>query len=117
MFERGKIILVPFPFTDLSSQKVRPALIVSTAVARSEDLIVAFISSATQPKHAPTASVIISDRDPLFKETGLKTTSVIRCDKLATLDKRIVLGELGLLASKQIQSVNRALRLALGLRR
>ena len=45
MFNFGKIVLIPFPFTDLTSSKVRPALIISEQNNRSEDVIVAFITS------------------------------------------------------------------------
>jgi len=46
-FKRGDIVLVPFPFTDLSSAKQRPALVVSSDAlnAASEDVLVAAITS------------------------------------------------------------------------
>ncbi|MDQ3180105.1 MAG: type II toxin-antitoxin system PemK/MazF family toxin [Acidobacteriota bacterium] len=37
--KRGKIVLTPFPFTDLSKSKVRPALIVSSSLTNSADVI------------------------------------------------------------------------------
>ena len=43
MLSRGDIVLVPFPFTDLSEKKVRPAIIISTK--NDIDVSVAFISS------------------------------------------------------------------------
>ena len=43
--KRGIIVLTPFPFTDLKSKKVRPALIVSSDELESDDVILAFISS------------------------------------------------------------------------
>jgi len=39
---KGKIVLVPFPFKDLTAAKLRPALIIHEG---KEDVIVAFISS------------------------------------------------------------------------
>ncbi|MFH1099204.1 MAG: type II toxin-antitoxin system PemK/MazF family toxin [Candidatus Uhrbacteria bacterium] len=114
MFERGTIILVPFPFTDLSSQKVRPAIILSRGATVSGDVIVAFISSVlTRPSNR--AHVLIRMGTDGFNRTGLKVSSVIRCDKLATLDRRIVLGELGALAPASLRRVNAALRTVLGL--
>lgn len=112
MFERGRIILVPFPFTDLTAQKVRPALIVSNNT-KQPDVIVAFISTVlTRP--TATEHVLVRERDPAFVKTGLKFSSIIRCDKLSTLDKRIVLGELGSLPTVHLRRVNRGLRVALG---
>lgn len=114
MFERGKVILVPFPFTDLSSQKVRPALIVSRGTTVSGDVIVAFISSALTYPHR-REHILLRSGTSGFDRTGLKVTSVIRCDKLATLDRHIVLGELGALPPASLRRVRAALRIVLGL--
>ncbi len=115
MFERGKIILVPFPFTDLSSQKIRPAVIISCAFAESPDTIVAFISSIPFRKSRFHVSLPNTHSD--FKKTGLKASSTIRCDKIATLDKKIVLGEVGILSKSLLKKMNTALASALGLSR
>jgi mRNA interferase MazF len=50
-FKRGDIILVMFPFTDLSSAKQRPALVVSSDAlnAASDDVLVAAITSQIAP--------------------------------------------------------------------
>ncbi len=94
---KGAIVLVPFPFTDLSGQKVRPALILH--VSRGEDCIVAFISSRVSKKKSPFDIRIVPS-----KKNGLKVDSVIRIDKIATLQKKIVVGELGMLEAS-VQSV------------
>ena len=113
MFERGKIILVPFPFTDLSSQKVRPAVILSANVPHAKDVIVAFVSSVVDTQLR--SHILVSETVSKFEMTGLKKSSVIRCDKIATLDRRIVLGELGTLPPTLMKQVNVGLRRVLGL--
>ena len=45
MYKFGTIILIPFPFTDLSKSKIRPALIVSQSNLNSEDITVCFITA------------------------------------------------------------------------
>ncbi|MEY4747372.1 MAG: hypothetical protein RLZZ416_421 [Candidatus Parcubacteria bacterium] len=85
---KGRLVLVPFPFTDLSGQKVRPALVLY--VSRGEDCIVAFVSSIST-KRGPFDVPIRAT-----KANGLKVDSVIKVDKVATLQKLIVLGELGM---------------------
>lgn len=49
------------------------------------------------------------------KKTGLKTHSTVRCDKLATLDRAIVLGEVGGLSKKLVGELNRTICHALAL--
>ena len=110
LFERGKLVLVPFPFTDLTAQKIRPALIVSRPKIRASDVIVAFVSSR-ETKKIDQAIVPIKANE----NNGLKSDSVVRCDKLATLDRKIVLGEIGKLDLPAIQKINQALTFTLGL--
>ncbi len=115
MFERGKVILVPFPFTDLSAKKVRPAIIVSKPLVDAKDIIVVFVSSVL-PLRATKTEVVLKEKDPSFSSTGLKRSSVVKCQKIATLDQRIVLGELGEISDSTQKSIDRALYDALGLK-
>ena len=72
--ETGTIVLVPFPFTDLSSSKVRPALVVSDV--NEVDVIVVFISSTVPDKLNQTDFLILSNLQ-FFNETGLKKDSIV----------------------------------------
>ena len=99
---KGHIVLVPFPFTDLSGQKVRPALVLF--VSKGEDCIVAFISSVLTKKSMFDVSIKAT------RGNGLKVNSVIKLDKLATLQKKIVLGELGVAERGILASADAALR-------
>jgi mRNA interferase MazF len=94
MYEFATIVLIPFPFTDLSSSKVRPAMIVSNSNEDSTDVIVAFITSKI-PKEKAKTHYQLKGNEKDFESTGLKVDSTFRFDKLATLDKRLILGELG----------------------
>jgi len=89
MIDFGDIVLTRFPFTDLGGSKVRPALVVSRDNARRADFVLAFITSKTGAAH-PDALEIMPDG-----ANGLKVASMVRFDKLATLEKRIVSGKLG----------------------
>lgn len=104
MYKAGTIVLIPFPFTDLSGSKVRPALIVSNP-PQGDDIVVVFLSS----KGASGANKYDLKVDA-SKENGLKASSIIRCAKIATLDKKMILGELGALESKYIKLVGKNLR-------
>ncbi len=88
MYRKYKIILVPFPFTDLSTSKIRPAVIISNNLFGG-DVIASFISSEIKK---------VLGLDVRIKKTeinGLKKDSVIKISKVATLDKKIILGEIG----------------------
>ncbi len=100
---KGTIVLVPFPFTDLSSHKVRPALVLS-AEKRGEDFVAAFISP--KQKREGIFDVAIEPT----KRNGLKVSSVLKVDKLATLQKKIALGELGLLEPAYMRAADAKLK-------
>jgi mRNA interferase MazF len=71
VYEFGSIVLTRFPFTDLSGDKRRPALVVSRDNGRQTDLIVCFITSV--PRSGPDMVPITPDPG-----TGLKVPSVVR---------------------------------------
>lgn len=112
--KRGAVVLTPFPFTDLSATKVRPAVVVSPADRPGEDVILAFISSVKPPTLLPT-DLLIEASHPDFPRSGLKAASIVKCDKLATVQRRIILGELGILSPALLVELNTRLRVALGL--
>ena len=88
---KAKIVLVHFPFTDLSGSKLRPALVIHEG---EQDVIVAFISSKIPPSLQESDLLIPTDH-PSFLSTGLKISSVIKFDKIATLSKILLEGEIG----------------------
>lgn len=98
--KKGDIILIPFPFTDLSGIKLRPAVVLAT---NNYDLIAAFIT--TQIRWKEPDDVVIKPT----KQNGLKQESLIRLEKIATLDVNLVIGILGNLDANSLQLVNQGL--------
>jgi mRNA interferase MazF len=88
VFAFGSIVLTRFPFIDLTGDKRRPALVVSRDNHRRTDLVVCFITSV--PRTGPDMAAIAP-----MPGTGLKVPSVVRFDKLATLDGAVITGKLG----------------------
>ena len=103
---KGKIVLIPFPYTDLTSSKLRPALVLYEG---EKDVIVAFVTSRIQFESVESA-VTIKKEQAGFEETGLKVDSIIRLDKVATILKDLVVGELGELNEELRRSVNKKLK-------
>jgi mRNA interferase MazF len=55
---RGTVVLTPFPFTDLSGQKVRPALVVSRSDRPGTDVLLAFITQSLQVMKIDSFSIL-----------------------------------------------------------
>lgn len=111
---RGTVVLAVLPFTNLTGQKRRPALVVSPETRPGDDVSVAFITSYRGEPLLAT-DLLIVEADPDFKGTGLKRPSVIKLDKLFTLQKGLLLGEIGELSPRLMAKVDERLRIALGL--
>ena len=110
----GTIVLTRFPYTDLSSSKRRPAVILSKVHPQDPDVIVGFISSVL-PNVAVDTDFILATTDVDFSKTGLKKTSVFKMDKLATLDSSIFTGSLGDVSPTILTALRVCLRNALDL--
>jgi mRNA interferase MazF len=108
MYKRGSIVLIPFPFSDLSGLKVRPALVLSTD-AKGSDMIVVFVTSKLKLEKSITVTITPSAIN------GLKTMSQVVCTKIATLDKKVCLGQIGTLESANQKEVDRQIKKAIGL--
>lgn len=103
---KGKIVLLPFPFTDLTAAKIRPALVLCET---EHDVVIAFISSKF-PSILSFADIPIKTADPGFSASGLKVDSVIKLDKIATVLKSLIVGELGELDTELRERTNTKMR-------
>lgn len=103
---KGDILLIIFPFTDLSSTKLRPAVV----LAEDEDDVTA--SFITTKLHWKDATDILIEPNPV---NGLKKSSLIRTGKISTLNISLVKGVLGRLTSTEIEDLNKKLKILLQL--
>lgn len=103
---RGNIVLVAFPFTDLSTTKRRPALVLWADPAQT-DFTLAFISS--QLGQPGVGETVILPTHPEFSLTGLSTPSKIRATKLVTLARTLLMRWLGRIGPLLTADVDRAL--------
>jgi len=108
--KQGAIVLTPFPFTDLSVIKRRPALVVSSIKELQDDVVVAFISSKIPPSLSET-DYLLEESHKDFADTGLHKTSVIKMDKLVTINKNVFTGELGFVSERILNELLKRLRI------
>jgi len=105
--KKGDIVLVPFPFTDLSTTKLRPAVVLWVD-STGDDITLCFISSQNLTRLSPNEFVLDAS-DPDFSNTGLKVTSKVRVTRIATLERRLITRRIGKLGVNQIQQLNSAM--------
>jgi len=97
-FVKGDVVVVPFPFSDLTQAKRRPALIVS--VLEGDDLILSQVTSQFV-KDDYAVSIEVKD----FEEGGLKQKSNVRPNRLFTADSHIVLYRIGNLKTDKMNEI------------
>jgi mRNA interferase MazF len=117
--KRGEIVLVDFPYSDRSSSKVRPALVVQADVwnDRLEDTILALITSSSRRRLGADTQCFIDLSTNEGKQTGLKFDSVVQCENLLTYKADLILRVLGKLSDAEIKQIDRCLDAALGITR
>ena len=93
---KNSVVLVPFPFDDQISSKVRPALCLTNETGIFNHVIIAFISSRI-PKDLPESDLVIKKYSDLWYGAGLAVDSVIRLHKLVTIPKSLIKRKLGTL--------------------
>jgi len=112
--ERGDVVLVWFPNSDLITFKQRPALVVEANHLGTElpQVLVSMITSNPARRGHPSR-VFIPLASPEARATGLRTDSIVMTDNLATILDKAIAGKLGHL--KDMNRVDAALRTTLGL--
>ena len=112
--KRGDVVLVPFPFTDLTAEKLRPAVIVSPD-PQELDVVIAFISSIVPSGDLAETDFLLTPDHPDFSKTGLKKASVFKLKKLLTIERTRLIRRLGRVSPAIQEELDRRLRNALGL--
>jgi mRNA interferase MazF len=103
---KGDVVLIPFPFTDLTGNKLRPAVIL---IETSLDLTVSFITS--QMKWTEPTDVVLYPSS----ESGIKISSLVRLSKIATVDRNLAVGRLGVISKTELEMLNTNLKILLQL--
>jgi mRNA interferase MazF len=95
---KGDVVVVPFPFSDLSQSKRRPALVISKL--EGDDVILCQITSQSIKDNY---AVPIDDEN--FETGGLKQPSNIRPNRIFTADSNIVLYKVGSVTKGKLDEI------------
>jgi mRNA interferase MazF len=100
-FMKGDVVVIPFPFSDLSKSKKRPALVVASF---SDEIVLCQITSG---KGFDKYSVNVDDED--FSSDKLNLSSVVRCNRIFTADRKIILYKIGSLRTRKFRKISECL--------
>ena len=106
MLEQGDVVLIPIPFTDLSSQKRRPVVVISNNQynGKTADIVVVAMTSNLT---AADYSFTITSSD--LEKGTLNRPARVRVDKLYTLSQSIVVKTFGRVNSATLQRIGHTL--------
>jgi mRNA interferase MazF len=105
----GEICLASFPFGDTAGMKLRPVLVLAGPIGPIPEVLVAYISSVLPAALMPS-DLVLDPAKPEFRSTNLKTASVLRLHKLATIHASMIARHLGDLPQSQKAVVAAKLR-------
>jgi mRNA interferase MazF len=102
MLDQGAIVLIPVPFTDLSSTKRRPVIVISSTTynqTTSDMIVVAMTSNPAQTPYSFT----ITNQDLI--EGSLNRPGQVRTDKIYTLSQHIAVRVFGKVKTETIERI------------
>lgn len=106
IYERGDVVLVPFPFTDQTTSKKRPAVIISSSRYNnlSQDILIMAVTGQIE-KPLEIGECFIRN----WKEAGLLKPSAIK-SAISAIEQKLVLKKLGKLSADDLTSLNAVLK-------
>ena len=107
MYKQREILIIPIPYTDLSSQKKRPVIVISNNHYNSlmEDIVVVAMTSNVEKRDY---TILVSNKD--MEKGTLLYESMIRVDKIYTLKQSIVIKRFGCIKKERFEQINTLLK-------
>jgi len=93
----GDIVLIPFPFAELTNKKVRPAVVIAETADKYKDVVVSAISSVV-PKQLSKREIVLQPN----QINMLRVESVIKADRIVTLKREDKIADLGNLSKSEL---------------
>lgn len=84
MYKQKDIILIPFPYTDLTANKLRPAVIISNHSNQSKDDVICCLITSKKPDYG------INIQNNNLEQGKLPFTSWIKPNRIFTVHKKII---------------------------
>lgn len=97
-FEKGDVVVMNFPFSNLADSKKRPALVVAS-LGGTDRIVCQITTNATIDDY----SIMLDSRD--FNQGSLSKLSIIRPNKIFTADESIISYKVGRLKDSKIMEV------------
>jgi len=105
-FEQFDVVVVPFPFTDRTTSKRRPALVISNADNFNKNVGQSVLAMITSAKNSDwPLDTEITDLD----SAGLPSASIVRM-KLFTLDDQLIIRKAGALSTQDQKNISNSLK-------
>lgn len=101
---KGDVVLIDFPFTDLSQTKLRPAVVLWVS-SISNDITLCAITSQNV-NDLTIEEFLIKNSDSEFQSTGLRVSSKVKVTRVVTLNRSLIVRRLGRLGTQYIQELN-----------
>ena len=111
---KNSVVLVPFPFDDLSSSKVRPAVCLTDPIGPYRHVVLAFVTSRV-PDSPLASDLVIDSSHPDYAATGLRVSSTLQLHRLMTATTSLIQRELGQLSPRIQADIDTRLRELFGL--
>jgi len=110
-YKRGDVVLVPFPFSNQTATKKRPAVVISSSLynEKTNDLVIIAVTSKVE-KNTDVGECLIPD----WQSAGLLRPSAVK-PAISTIEQVLVLKKLGSLSANDIPAVDLMLKTFLGL--
>lgn len=108
MVQEGKIVLFPFPNTDQTRGKLRPALVLCRCPSQYDDWLICMMSSQLA-QYMVDLDEIVDEGDDDFDASGLKRTSLVRVTRLAVVSSSIFLGATGEISKPRLARIKQKL--------
>jgi mRNA-degrading endonuclease toxin of MazEF toxin-antitoxin module len=110
----GEVYLANFPFGDVPGMKLRPVLLLTAELGPVPEVVVAYISSVL-PAVPMASDIVLDPQQPEHAGTHLRTVSMLRLHKVATIHATSIVRYLGVLSAVTMVEVADKLRALLNL--